>query len=286
MKKCVIFVIALLLLLAFVGCNSQGNINQSNNLSTENTVNNTTQTENNKIEPPDNFDIIPDKKLSEIPEKSSLDAVIDQTLVSIGVESVKYKEYGNFDNRDVASTIEVFIVTDTNKTLMTNAIFMNRSKKWDVMFISSVKDGKFYYIMPGTDMTDEVYDYTTDELVSKQSMPQEEFNEEAKNQEELDNNLNFIVIQSWADCISKNNFICSIDDDSVLVLLRTEGRTVDKMMEGFEKFSGMFPTILQSSEFESGIVTIVSDNNDVLFGWSFLPDGEVTSFLNSQFTNN
>lgn len=181
MKKYIAFAMVLVVLLSFMGCNSQVNDDLNNDTSN----NNTTQTEDNKIEIPDDFDVIPDENLSEIPEKYFLDDVIDEVLNSIGVASVKYKSYGNYDNiANISATIEIFMVTDTNKSLIVNMIFMSRSKEWDVMFISDTEDGKYYYIMPGADATEDIYDYKTGELLSKQSMTHEEYSEEIKKQEE------------------------------------------------------------------------------------------------------
>lgn len=181
MKKCIAFTMVLLVLLSLMGCDSQVSDDLNNDISN----NYATQTEENEIEIPNDFDVIPDENLSGIPEKSSLDDVIDQILDSIGVTSVRYKEYGNYDNlANISATIEVFIVTDTNKSLMVNMIFMNRTKEWDVMFISDTENGKHYYIMPGADATEDIYDYITGELVSKQSITYEDFSEEIKNQEE------------------------------------------------------------------------------------------------------
>ena len=284
MKKYVALTMVLVVLLSLVGCNSQAADKPSDGMTSSDTI----QQEENEIEIPVDFDVIPEEKLLELPEKSSLDSIIDKALDSIGVEHVKYKAYGNYDDiASISETLDVFVITNTDKSLMVSVIFMSSSKEWDVMYINDAESKKFYYIMPGADATEDIYDYKTGELISKQSMTHDELSDKIGNdQEELNDNLKFIGIQSWANCISEKNHVCSIDDGSVLVLLRAEGRTVEEMMSDFEKFSSMFPALLQSSEFQSGIVAVISDDNDVWFGWSFKADGEVSSFLNSEFSNN
>ena len=142
-----------------------------------------------KIELPENFVVIEEEQLSEIPNKSALDNLLDETLQQIGVKEISYKAYGESYNPDneIAYMMEAFIVTDTDKQLLINLICMMRNEKWDVMDIKDVQNNKYYYVMPGASATSDIYDYETGDLVSKKSMTHEEFQEKIKkDQEEAD----------------------------------------------------------------------------------------------------
>ena len=139
-----------------------------------------------KIELPENFVMIEEENLAQIPNKSSLDNLLDEILQQIGVNEVSYKVYGesNMPENEFFKQIEAFIVTDTNKQLMASFMCTMRNEKWDVMDIIDVQSNKYYYVTSGASATVDIYDYETGELVSKKSMSYEELNEKIKKEQD------------------------------------------------------------------------------------------------------
>ncbi|MBQ3094936.1 MAG: hypothetical protein IJC53_00685 [Clostridia bacterium] len=172
LKRITMCLLAVMMVLSLVACGTS-----------ESKVDNSSTPTPEDFDMPADFDIIAEETLLDIPEKSTLDDIIDTALDTIGVERVEYRAYGNYLDF-TALFMDIFVVTDNNKLLMVNAFFNPSSEKWNIQSISDVNDDRYYYVRPDAAATVDVYDYKTGELVSKQSMTQEEFDEELKKQRE------------------------------------------------------------------------------------------------------
>ena len=91
------------------------------------------------------------------------------------------------------------------------------------------------------------------------------------------------VFNAWADCVSKKNFVCKIDNETALVAVYTEGRTKDEFMADLAEHGAAFETAIESAGFSKGVILIVDDDNNVWAGTTVAADGSSSQFARSDW---
>lgn len=104
---------------------------------------------------------------------------------------------------------------------------------------------------------------------------------EWKQQNILDS-VDTMLFEGWADLVSEKNFVCAVDDETVLIIVYSDGKTMSEMLEAIKKHIGTFNLMLGTSDFTTGIITVMNDNNEVWFGYT-ISDGEAITFLSENY---
>lgn len=106
---------------------------------------------------------------------------------------------------------------------------------------------------------------------------------EWKTQEALD--VDTLFFESWAGLVSEKNFVCSVDGETVMVMVYAEGRTTKEMTTVLQEKVPTYCLMLKSSDFTNSILAVLGDNNEVLFGYTVSADGDAIAFLSEDYVN-
>ena len=92
-------------------------------------------------------------------------------------------------------------------------------------------------------------------------------------------NADMIVFEGWAKSISEEYFVGKIDDETILVAVSAEGRTISEFADTVSNHAAVFTLSLQTSEYSKGIVVFLDDDNNVWGGINVSENGETSSFV-------
>lgn len=113
-----------------------------------------------------------------------------------------------------------------------------------------------------------------------------EYNEfiEQENQS-LNDAVDMVAVQSWANCVSEKNYVCKVDSETVIAIVYAEGRTKEKFMDDISSFASVLPSALKTSEYSKGIIVFMDDYNTVWAGMTVAADGESWPFVADSLMN-
>ena len=94
-----------------------------------------------------------------------------------------------------------------------------------------------------------------------------------------------IDFQSFANCVSEENYVSKVLEESVVIVVCAEGRTTNEMITEISKYSFAIQSALESHEFSTAVILVISNSNEVLFGFTITRDGEAVPFLSRDYEN-
>ena len=94
-----------------------------------------------------------------------------------------------------------------------------------------------------------------------------------------------VMFEAWANCVSEKNFVCKVDDETVMIVVYAEGRTKDKFMEDMSGFGPALTAALKTGEYSKGIIVFMDDGNNVWAGTTGAADGESWPFVTDSWMN-
>ena len=106
---------------------------------------------------------------------------------------------------------------------------------------------------------------------------------EQKTQDTLD--VDTLLFDCWAGLVSEKNFACAVDDETVMVVVYAEGRTIKEMTDVLQEKIPTYCLMLKSSDFTNSILTVLDDNNEVWFGYTIHANGDSIAFLRESYVN-
>lgn len=95
-----------------------------------------------------------------------------------------------------------------------------------------------------------------------------------------------LLSDSWGLLLSDKSSGHLVNDETIIVVIYAEGRTMDEMLDEIKEHIATFPFLLSTDELSTGIIVVMNDDNEVWFGYTITAEGESIPFLSENFVNN
>lgn len=127
---------------------------------------------------------------------------------------------------------------------------------------------------------------SSDELAKQWEEIQPGYQEYLKQKEqEILDSTDMILFESWAGLISEKTIACEVDDETAMVVVYAEGRTLNELSDLLLDKIATYRLLLESSDYSRSIIAVLGDNNEVMFGLTLSLDNEVELFIGRQYVN-
>lgn len=106
----------------------------------------------------------------ELPDEEALIQTYTAEIEKITDIAIESTTYENYKNDDGTITIDIIVKMNDGKTLNIHAMYIEfiKSASWSVISIKNNENSHTYYISGDNNLVADMYDYTTDKLVSKE----------------------------------------------------------------------------------------------------------------------
>ena len=114
-------------------------------------------------------DLVPmsDEEIASLENVDILAAVVRLTFDEIGVENAEFAGFYNYAKFGKLITCDALYKSDTGKNLVISCMYVEfDSVPWSVPYICDANNGKYYYLNEMNEGNEDVYSYTTGELVT------------------------------------------------------------------------------------------------------------------------
>lgn len=180
MKKRILIITMCCLFLA--GCSNETKVKSesSENVQKEQVVSVHEETEEKAGESdfglPSSFVKITDEQLAELPDLDGLADALAKAPMAIGAKENEIIAFGNYVNNSNVITIDTYVTTSESKNLLISSIYIATlpSPKWSVVCTTDADTGNFYYIWQELKNTVDLYDYSTEKLISAKTKTTED----------------------------------------------------------------------------------------------------------------
>ncbi|MBQ9967304.1 MAG: hypothetical protein IJO88_01105 [Oscillospiraceae bacterium] len=87
-----------------------------------------------------------------------------------------------------------------------------------------------------------------------------------------------IVFEAIAKCISEQYYVEELGEETVMVAVYAEKRSMEEMVDTISEYSLPLAVALKNGN-KTAIIAVMTDNNEVWFGYTVAPDGNLIPFL-------
>ena len=95
--------------------------------------------------------------------------------------------------------------------------------------------------------------------------------------------VDMIGFQSFANCVSEKNYISKVLEETVVIIVYTDGRSTDEMIGKISDYSFAIQSSLENHTVSTAVILVMSDNNEVMFGFTITKDGEAIPFVGENY---
>lgn len=102
-----------------------------------------------------------------MPNKESLNQKLSTVFNEIGINELIKTELVNYSPHDDGDIDMHLIITTDLKTLKIYCLYMSMIDSWNIISVNNNETQLEYYVTPGAKGTVDIYDYSTDALLTK-----------------------------------------------------------------------------------------------------------------------
>lgn len=95
----------------------------------------------------------------------------------------------------------------------------------------------------------------------------------------LDESVKFMQLESFARLIDEKADVITSSDDCAIIRFNIGEKTTEEMVAKLQEYIAFLPSAIKSAELKMCIICAVDKDGDVVFGYTFHPDGTSTTFL-------
>lgn len=105
-----------------------------------------------------------------LPQSDMLKKKLVDVINKIGVNEISDTNFENYSLRDDGDIDVDFIYKTDLKTLRVYCSYMKLIESWSIISVKNNESNLYYYVSPGAAGTVDLYDYTTDMLLTKEDL--------------------------------------------------------------------------------------------------------------------